>query len=489
MKAVRSVSTETIDSGSIASPPPQSTTTLDVGAADPAILGCPAVKGGIPDKIPDQTTTIETPVTGSGQPRRHPATTSGVDKAPLARDPALGAVETNNAPTDDDETTNLLEVFMTGSARPWKCSTAANVGKEPWARVVDFPRLFFTCDDFDEIVSSDSVVCLVTKDNNVPIDPTTSPATPTAAGSVQNRVRPTNDTRAWNGPLPPAVRSPPSMRGGLGKPAAKAAPRAARNAAAVVDSIAPGSIVGSGDARRPGTFRADISHSGATPLPPKGNVGGDNPTAPTYEISVTVDIRVNVHIHLNESMSHQNRPNELNRGGVLAHGGVVPPGALGRRTRRDGQRDLVAAPGAEPQQAQHDDGIVVVDGANVDGIGGVANIVQVGQREEKGSSGSAAPTVVVGEKQHELPKERTGVLSSLGGLLAWGLNRCFVGTGIDCKIEFPATAAGTAATAAGTGTELKVGPCYGGADGAGDGACATRLDPSMHGNIEGKPVY
>jgi hypothetical protein len=199
-----------------------------------------------------------------------------------------------------------------------------------------------------------------------------------------------------------------------------------------------------------------------------------------------------VHIHLNESMSHQNRPNELNRGGVLAHGGVVPPGALSRRTRRDGQRDgqrdLVAAPGAEPQQAQHDDGIVVVDGANVDGIGGVANIVQVGQREEKGSSGSAAPTVAVGEKQHELPKERTGVLSSLGGLLAWGLNRCFVGTGIDCKIEFPATAAGTAA-AAGTGTELKVGPCYGGAGGAGDGACATRLNPSMHGNIEGKSVY
>ena len=55
---------------------------------------------------------------------------------------------------------------------------------------------------------------------------------------------------------------------------------------------------------------------------------------------------------------------------------------------------------SKPQQEQHGDGIVVVDDANV---GGVVNIAQLGQREEKGSSDSlSASTVVVGEKQHEL---------------------------------------------------------------------------------------
>ena len=81
-----------------------------------------------------------------------------------------------------------------------------------------------------------------------------------------------------------------------------------------------------------------------------------------------------------------------------------------------------------------------------------SNIAQLGQREEKDSSGSTAPTVVVGEIQHELSKKRIGILpSSRGGLQAWGLDRCVVGTGIDCKIEFPATA-GTAAAAGAAGT-------------------------------------
>ena len=46
----------------------------------------------------------------------------------------------------------------------------------------------------------------------------------------------------------------------------------------------------------------------------------------------------------------------------------------------------------------------------------------------------------------------------------------------------------TAATAATAGTEIKVGPRCGGADAVGDGASATRLDPSMHGKIEGKSI-
>jgi hypothetical protein len=372
----------------------------------------------------------------------------------------------------------------TGSAPRWPRPGAVNAGNAPRGRVADFATRGLTCDNIDEIRTEPTADCLLVVNGNVPIDQTASLEPPKTGGSAQNRGRSTNGSLAATEPLLRGeVRSPQRvlMRGGLDKPAAKAA----RNAAAVVDSIALGSIVDSRGQSCPVIFRVDIHHSGAMPLPPRGNVGGDNPTAPTYEI------RVNVHIHLNESMSNQDHPNELNRGGVLDHGDVVPPSGLGPHIRRDVRcdvrRDLVAAPGAEPQQAQHDDGIVVVvNGANV---GGVANIAQLGQREEKGSSDfSSALTVVVGEKQHKLPKEIPGILSSLGSLLAWGLDRCFVGTGIDCKIEFPATAAGTAA-AAGTGTELKVGPCYGGAGGAGDGACATRLDPSMHGNIEGKSVY
>ena len=99
-----------------------------------------------------------------------------------------------------------------------------------------------------------------------------------------------------------------------------------------------------------------------------------------------------------------------------------------------------------------------------------SNIAQLGQREEKDSSGSTAPTVVVGEIQHELSKKRIGILpSSRGGLQAWGTPT-------------------TAATAATAGTEIKVGPRCGGADAVGDGASATRLDPSMHGKIEGKSI-
>ena len=125
----------------------------------------------------------------------------------------------------------------------------------------------------------------------MPIDPTTSLETPTTADSVQNRGRSTNGARTWNEPLPRAVRSPPrvSMRVGLDKPA-----KAARNAAAVVDSSAPVIIVNSVDACRPHIHRVDAGHCGALPLPPKGNVGGNNPTAPTHEICANVDSRLNV---------------------------------------------------------------------------------------------------------------------------------------------------------------------------------------------------
>ena len=181
-------------------------------------------------------------------------------------------------------------------------TTTANVGKDPWAHVANFPTRDLTCDDFDEIVRSDPAVCLLVVKGNVPSDQTTSLETPTAGGSVQRRCRPTTSARA--GPLARVdVRSPPrvSTRVGLDNPG-----KAARNAAAAVDRIAPVIIVDSRDACRPRIPRVDADHCGALPLPPKGNVGGDNPTAPTHEICVNVDSRLNVDSRWNETMSNQN---------------------------------------------------------------------------------------------------------------------------------------------------------------------------------------
>jgi hypothetical protein len=104
----------------------------------------------------------------------------------------------------------------------------------------------------------------------------------------------------------------------------------------------------------------DISHCGALPLPPKET--WVNPTAPTYEISVNVYRAV-------ESMSNQNRPNESNRGlGVPCMISIY----------------LVTV-----QVPNHNKNNMTMALFSLD-VSGVANIAQLGQREEKGSSGSSA---------------------------------------------------------------------------------------------------